>query len=216
MENKAAIAQHIFIGTGVSVMAGATTGATMAVLKNAPVKAYAFSTGVNCGVFGATFFIIRESFLSYQRKQNPHYGLKDSETRDIDDLVSSALAGGTTGGLLSAAFRGPRGVLPGFFMFGAICTGGQLLYSAANRWRQDTIVRSGLMNLPSDQDIPTKKIWEYIEIPSWSPVRKLTNDEYNDLLDAKLKALEDEVRRIEREMQRNEQQEQQQQEKKVD
>jgi hypothetical protein len=37
-------------------LAGATTGATIAVLKNAPVKQYTISTGLNCGVFGATFF----------------------------------------------------------------------------------------------------------------------------------------------------------------
>jgi hypothetical protein len=37
-------------------LAGATTGATFAVLKNAPVKQYTISTGLNCGVFGATFF----------------------------------------------------------------------------------------------------------------------------------------------------------------
>lgn len=37
-------------------LAGATTGATIAVLKNAPVKQYTVSTGLNCGVFGATFF----------------------------------------------------------------------------------------------------------------------------------------------------------------
>ncbi|ORZ23201.1 hypothetical protein BCR42DRAFT_404232 [Absidia repens] len=205
MANNKEIAQHVFLGTGVSVLAGATTGATLAVLKNKSVKAYAASTGINCGVFGATFFIIRESFLSYQRKQNPSYGLKDSETRDIDDLVSSAMAGVTTGGLLSATFRGSRGVLPGCLLFGTICTGGQLLYSAANRWRQDTIINSGYMNLPADKDIPTKKLWDYIEIPSWSPVRKLSNDEYNALLDSKLKTLEEEVKQIEREMQRQQQ-----------
>lgn len=62
------------------------------------------------------------------------------------------------------------------------------------------------MELPADKDIPTKKIWEYIEIPSWSPVRKLSNDEYNALLDAKLKTLEDEVKQIEREMRRQQHQ----------
>ncbi|KAI8335298.1 hypothetical protein BC941DRAFT_429945 [Chlamydoabsidia padenii] len=206
MSNNKEISQHIFIGTGLSVLAGATTGATLAVLKNGSVKAYATSTGVNCGVFGATFFIIRESFLSYQRKQNPVYGLKDSETRDIDDLVSSAMAGVTTGGLLSAAFRGSRGVLPGCVLFGTICTGGQWIYSAANRWRQDTIVQSGLLDLPADQDIPTKSIWDAIVIPSWSPIRKLSNDEYNALLDAKLKTLEEDIQQIEREMRQSNQQ----------
>lgn len=49
--------------------------------------------------------VIRESFLSYQQSKNPYYGLKNSETRDIDTLISSTMAGTTTGGLLSAAYR---------------------------------------------------------------------------------------------------------------
>jgi hypothetical protein len=38
------------------VFFGATTGSTLAVLKNASVKQFATSTAINCGVFGATFF----------------------------------------------------------------------------------------------------------------------------------------------------------------
>ncbi|CAO3652617.1 unnamed protein product [Cunninghamella blakesleeana] len=113
------------------------------------------------------------------------------------------MAGTTTGGLLSAAFRGARGVLPGSIMFGSICAGGQILYSAFNRWRQDTIIKKGYMDLSPDQEIPTKKIWDYIQIPSWSPIRKLTNEEYNKLLDDQLKSLEKEIQQIEKEIQIN-------------
>ncbi|KAI9267859.1 hypothetical protein BY458DRAFT_573016 [Sporodiniella umbellata] len=114
--------ENVFWGTGVSGFLGATTGATMAVLKNAPIKQFSISTGLSCSVFGATFFcktstllnwliftlfvkVVRETFISYQRQQNTQFGLKDSETRDIDALISSTMAGATTGGLLSAAFR---------------------------------------------------------------------------------------------------------------
>ncbi|CAO3651046.1 unnamed protein product [Cunninghamella echinulata] len=194
MENKKEIAQNIIIGTGLTTLTGT-------------LAAYAISTGINCGAFGATFLVsevIRESFLSYQQSKNPYYGLKDSETRDIDSLISSTMAGTTTGGLLSAAYRGARGVIPGSVMFGTICAGGQLLYSAFNRWRQDTIINRGYMDLSPDQDIPTKKLWDYIEIPSWSPIRKLSNEEYNQLLDDKLKNLEDEIKQIELELRQNE------------
>lgn len=36
-------------------LAGGTVGATAAVLTNAPVKQYALSTSLNCGMFSATF-----------------------------------------------------------------------------------------------------------------------------------------------------------------
>ncbi|KAI8088222.1 hypothetical protein BDF21DRAFT_484960 [Thamnidium elegans] len=48
--------ESVVFGTGLTALTGATTGATIAILKNAPVKQYAISTGLNCGVFGATFF----------------------------------------------------------------------------------------------------------------------------------------------------------------
>ncbi|ORX55028.1 hypothetical protein DM01DRAFT_1335320 [Hesseltinella vesiculosa] len=200
MEQKTSSIKNILIGTGISAAAGATTGATLAILRNGPVKSYALATGVNCGIFGATFFIIRETFINYQRQQNPHYGLKDSQTRDIDALMSSTMAGITTGGLLSAVYRGPKGVVPGSVVFGLVCAGGQVVVSAANRWRQDTIVKERLMDLTPDQPIPTKKIWDYIEIPSWSPVRKISDDEYEQLLDDRLKELEQQVKQIEKEM----------------
>jgi hypothetical protein len=49
--------------------------------------------------------VVRETFISYQRQKNAQFGLKDSQTKDLDALISSAMAGATTGGLLSAAFR---------------------------------------------------------------------------------------------------------------
>lgn len=49
--------------------------------------------------------VVRQTFAKHQRSKNPKFGLKDSQTRDLDDLTSSVLAGATTGGLLSAVYR---------------------------------------------------------------------------------------------------------------
>ncbi|KAI7897052.1 uncharacterized protein EV154DRAFT_410385 [Mucor mucedo] len=57
--------KSVLLGSSITALAGATTGATIAVLKNAPVKQYTISTGLNCGVFGATFFC--ELFSSFLR-----------------------------------------------------------------------------------------------------------------------------------------------------
>lgn len=74
MSRSKEFAQNVVVGTGLAGkiekresiilgrltdragLAGATTGATIAVLKNAPLKQWTVSTGLNCGVFGATFF----------------------------------------------------------------------------------------------------------------------------------------------------------------
>ncbi|OAQ31972.1 hypothetical protein K457DRAFT_340977 [Linnemannia elongata AG-77] len=67
-----------------------------------------------------TFIAFRESFLRLQREKNPYYGLKDSQTMDIDHLWSSTIAGAFTGGILAALARGPKAVPSGTFMFGVL------------------------------------------------------------------------------------------------
>lgn len=53
----------------------------------------------------ASYLAFRESFLRFQRNKNPLFGLKDSQTMDIDQLWSSTIAGASTGGILSALAR---------------------------------------------------------------------------------------------------------------
>ncbi|KAI8880976.1 hypothetical protein K501DRAFT_254110 [Backusella circina FSU 941] len=187
--------ESVILGTGLSALAGATTGATVAVLKNAPVKQFATATGLNCGVFGATFFLVRETFLTYQQSKNPQFGLKDSQTRDIDELISSAMAGATTGGLLSAAYRGPKGAAPGAVMFGLICTGLQVAYTGANKWRQNRILESG-----DGKPVTRESILRHIHMPTWFPIHQISEEEYNDLLDTKLQTLEAEVAALEKQL----------------
>ncbi|KAI8373420.1 hypothetical protein EDC96DRAFT_499257 [Choanephora cucurbitarum] len=51
--------KNVMVGSSLAAIAGGSTGATFAVLKNASVKQWTISTGLNCGVFGATFFCKR-------------------------------------------------------------------------------------------------------------------------------------------------------------
>ncbi|CEP15967.1 hypothetical protein [Parasitella parasitica] len=196
-------------------LVGASTGATIAVLKNAPVKQWTVSTGLNCGVFGATFFLVRETFITYQRQKNAQFGLKDSQTRDFDAVFSSAMAGATTGGLLSAAYKGPKSMVSGAVMFGALCTGIQAAFTAGNNWRQESILKSGKLDEPSfqltmrqsnmqeEQKKTGFSLLKYINLPSWFPIHQLSEDEYNELLDTKLQTLEAELAELEKKL-RNE------------
>lgn len=153
--------------------------------------------------------MVRETFITYQRKQNSQFGLKDSETRDIDALFSSAMAGATTGGLLSAAYKGPKSVVSGAVMYGAICSGLQLMYTAGNNWRQRSILESGLDRPMEQQQLKIEgggpkegfSFLKYINLPSWFPIHQLSEEEYNDLLDTKLKTLEAELAQLEKQIQ---------------
>ncbi|KAF9360648.1 DNA-binding protein rif1 [Mortierella sp. AD094] len=136
------VGKDLVKGTLVAGVAGATAGATIGILRQQPVAQYAFSGGLNASLFGMTFIAFRESFLRFQRNKNPYYGLKDSQTMDIDQLWSSTVAGACTGGILSALARGPKTVPSGTFMFGAMALGGQWVLNKANRYRQDRILET--------------------------------------------------------------------------
>ena len=147
--------------------------------------------------------MVRETFITYQRQKNTQFGLKDSQTKDIDALFSSAMAGATTGGLLSAAYKGPKSVVSGAVMFGTICTALQALYTTGDNWRQNSIVSSGRIDGPPlVPEIEEKKepfsIMKYIDLPSWFPIHQLSEEEYNELLDTKLKTLEAELAELEK------------------
>ncbi|KAI8380173.1 hypothetical protein BD560DRAFT_324491 [Blakeslea trispora] len=58
--------KNVMVGSSLAAIVGGTTGATFAVLKNAPVKQWTISTSLNCGVFGATFFC--KGFFSIHKK----------------------------------------------------------------------------------------------------------------------------------------------------
>lgn len=157
------------------------------------------------------FAVVRETFITYQRKKNSQFGLKDSETKDIDALFSSTMAGATTGGLLSAAYRGPKSVVSGAVMYGAICSAIQALYTSGNNWRQESILGSGRLDgAPAVLDSSEKKepfsVLKYIDMPSWFPIHQLSEEEYNDLLDTKLKTLEAELAALEKKLQSSEKQ----------
>ncbi|KAG0380220.1 hypothetical protein BGX24_009557 [Mortierella sp. AD032] len=134
------VGKDLLKGTAIAGATGATAGTIIAILKQKPIGSYAFSGGLNASLFGMTFIASRESFLRLQREKNPYYGLKDSQTMDIDHLWSSTCAGAFTGGILAALARGPKAVPSGTFMFGAMALGGQWVLTKMNRYRQDRIL----------------------------------------------------------------------------
>ncbi|KAI8997488.1 hypothetical protein BDB01DRAFT_771292 [Pilobolus umbonatus] len=201
--------ENVIYGSAAAGLAGGAIGATMGVLKNAPVKQYSISTGINCGIFGATFFIVRESFLGYQRSKNPQFGLKDSQTKDFDTMFSSAMAGATTGGLLSAISRGSKSVPSSAILFGALCTGLQAVYNTGNNWRQESILKSGDLDgryvlSKEKKESEGFSILKHIHMPSWFPIHQISEEEYEELLDTRLQTLEAELAELERKLRESE------------
>ncbi|KAG0297682.1 hypothetical protein BGZ96_005346 [Linnemannia gamsii] len=192
------VGKDLLKGTAIAGVLGATAGGIVGILKQKPVGAYAFSGGLNASLFGMSFIAFRESFLRLQREKNPYYGLKDSQTMDIDHLWSSTVAGAFTGGILAALARGAKAVPSGTFMFGVMAMGGQWALSKTNRYRQDRILTSTtpIESLPASSPLLTKSTSKRDAVGTGIlnvlPVHRTDVDEYEVKLKHKLELIEKE------------------------
>ncbi|CAG8616705.1 3745_t:CDS:2 [Diversispora eburnea] len=174
--------KRIFTGTIFTASFGAATGTIASFLNNRPLFRNAFIAGLNCGIIGCTFFCFRESFLLYQKKHNPKLGLKDYQTRNYDEFISSTLAGGMTEG-------SRQGIIPGFIVFSLLCGAGQYCYTSLYNLRQQLILeeirdKQLKKSLPENAESENNKnnkdtgIFAWLATKNWSPVRKITKEEY--------------------------------------
>ncbi|ORZ25000.1 hypothetical protein BCR41DRAFT_420231 [Lobosporangium transversale] len=207
------VGKDLVKGTLISGVVGASAGGVIGILRQQPVGQYAFSGGLNASLFGMTFIAFRESFLRFQRNKNPYFGLKDSQTMEIDQLWSSTIAGACTGGILAALARGSKAVPSGTFMFGVMALGGQWIWSKTNRYRQDRIlatipqieqsethqtittsVAKTTTGAPRDRDAVGTGLLKVL------PVHRTDVDEYEAKLRQKLELIEQEQKMLQEEV----------------
>ncbi|KAI1317035.1 hypothetical protein EDD11_009101 [Mortierella claussenii] len=206
------VGKDLIKGTMIAGALGIASGGIIGILRQQPVGGYAFSGGLNASLFGMTFIAFRESFLRFQQSKNPHYGLKNSQTMDIDQLWSSTFAGAFTGGILAALQGGAKVVPSGTFMCGVIAMGGQWIYSKTNRYRQDRILatiptghssssvaaaaatETSANARPKDHDAMGSSLLKVL------PVHRTDVDEYEAKLLQKMELIEKEQRMLEEEV----------------
>ncbi|KAF9280684.1 hypothetical protein BGZ68_007083 [Mortierella alpina] len=204
------VGKDLVKGTAAAAVLGATAGAVLGILRQKPVAGYAFSGGLNASLFGMTFIAFRESFLRFQRNKNPFFGLKDSQTMDIDQLWSSTVAGACTGGILAALARGPKAVPSGTFMFSAMAFGGQWIWTKTNRYRQNRILATTPIEVSSSSAVVAARKSHKDDTVGTGllnilPVHRTDVDDYEEKLRHKLQLIEDEQRMLETEVERRKQ-----------
>ncbi|CAG8463705.1 3830_t:CDS:2, partial [Scutellospora calospora] len=176
----------VYTGTLFFVSVGATCGGLVAFFNNRSFFRYTIATGINCGIFGLSFFSIRELCLLHQQKNK--YKLRNSRTQNIDELISSIIAGGLTGGLFSTIIR--DGV-------------GHVCYTSAYNYRQQLILKPknvqytpnsqnqeilNNVNLESKDKKMTKGLFDWLSTKKWTGVKKLSEEEYKQIKQSRAEA----------------------------
>ncbi|KAK9717929.1 hypothetical protein K7432_005874 [Basidiobolus ranarum] len=202
--NDSKARNQVLGNAALTAVGGTFLGATTALITRKPVKLWAFNTGANFGIFGLTFFALRHSLITIQREKNIPLDLKDGVTRDIDELYSSILAGAAAGGVFAAMTRGPSAMLSGGTTFGLICGAGQFAYTKIYRYRQQLILeaRSTSTVKKPVEIVENKPLMEramdYFTEVEWSPLKKLSNEEYREILREKLIIVDAELADLDR------------------
>ncbi|KAK0722539.1 hypothetical protein B0T26DRAFT_739750 [Lasiosphaeria miniovina] len=157
-----------------SVQAGAWTGAmgmfagtAFGIARGAPPLIYSLAMGGQWFTLGSSYYGARLVALRALRGHE--------EPRSADKTKASAIAGGFAGAV-SGMIRGPRNILPGAAVFMLLGAGGQAVVNSVD-------------SKPVDPNAPKKGFLD----SKWSPVTRLTDRDYEKMLEEKLLRVKAEI-----------------------
>ncbi|CAL3969349.1 unnamed protein product [Diplocarpon coronariae] len=149
---------------GVSGMCGLVVGGFTGIIRSSTPVLFALVSGIQWSVLGATFWASRRTVLHAWGKE---------ELTPKEKISASTIAGGfagTAGGLL----RGRKNVIPGAIMFTLFGATGQALYNMADA------------RVSKLSELPEKNLKDSWLNSKWSPMKVLSDAEYETMLQEKL------------------------------
>lgn len=158
------LAKSIQLGAGAGVC-GVLFGATSSIIRGVRTPVL-FSI-----VSGFQWFGISSVFYGARKMAIARYGPEHNVT-PAQKVGASAIAGAVSVVPVGLLLRGPRSILPGSVIFSLLGAGGQV---ASNRW--------------SGSEEPAKKSNGWFT-SKWSPMTKLSDEEYKVMLEEKILRVE--------------------------
>ncbi|PSS12961.1 hypothetical protein M430DRAFT_143450 [Amorphotheca resinae ATCC 22711] len=148
---------------GLSGMSGILVGTFAGILRSTTTPAlFALASGIQWFTLGSAFTASREVVLQAWGKD---------KVTPRDKVSASAIAGGV-GGTAGGLLRGPKNIIPGAIMFALCGAAGQTLYN-----------RADARNAEPQASESKKSSWLNSK---WSPMKVLTDSEYENMLQEKL------------------------------
>ncbi|KAK3213743.1 hypothetical protein GRF29_28g857528 [Pseudopithomyces chartarum] len=190
------VARHgLLMGAG-SAVPGLVIGATYGTLRTQTPVLFSIVSGAQWFAIGTTFFSIRTSLLNSTGIHNwwnvtrgaPLLPLPVNGSSHSDRIFASTISGSATGFTLGFLFRGPRNVIPGTIMFGLFGWSGQHIYE----WLDAR--NSGRVQERSESGEKGKTSWlQRVGKSKWSPMRALTEEEYEDMMKERILKVDVEI-----------------------
>ncbi|KAI5812122.1 hypothetical protein BZA77DRAFT_325237 [Pyronema omphalodes] len=168
---------------------GALTGASglffggvIAVARGAPkVGLFAAGTAINSAALGTTFTAVRSTMLRALRDPQ-----RTTDFTPQEKVYISGASGAITGFTAGLVLRGRSNALPGLIVWGLLGLSGQYAYNYADAAHTSTV-------LASQAAEPQPSLSDKLFRSKWNPIKKLTDVEYESMLEAKLLAVNAEI-----------------------
>ncbi|KAJ2863181.1 hypothetical protein GGH94_003766 [Coemansia aciculifera] len=193
--------KRILWGTAGLGVAGAAIGLNLAILRNLqPIRRHALTMATNWSLYGLFFLTNREALLHERLTKKESLHLRPLlSARETDEMFSSVVAGGITGGILSFITFGRRAaIFSGIGFFALVSAAGQYSFTVWNRWRRERILRdmagkqhgaviesdtSGLFAKMGAKLRQSLLVDPISRLPDWFPLRRLSSTEYRGILE---------------------------------
>ncbi|KAH8178588.1 Beta-ketoacyl synthase [Sarocladium implicatum] len=146
---------------------GVFTGVAAGIGQDVSLAQAGFMNGMHWFTLGTTYWFTRSTILRMRGPQSSH--------TPTEKTVASTLAGATAGAL-TGLLRGPNRIMPSALMWAATMTGGQI---GVNYWSSQAPKQAG----EDDSWLRSK----------WSPLKKLTDKEYIEMMEEKRLKLDVEI-----------------------
>ncbi|KAI6092507.1 hypothetical protein F4821DRAFT_224199 [Hypoxylon rubiginosum] len=149
---------------GIGMMVGAGSG----ILRSAPPTLFALVAGLQWFGLGSTFMASRSLLW---------HALGGEENLSPSDHVKAGGVAGGVSGMVGGMFRGPRNIIPGILFFGTVGATGSYF---SQRFRDS----------PKSDESKAKSGWLDSR---WSPMKRLSDKEYEEKLEEKILRINAEI-----------------------
>ena len=166
---------------------------------------FALASSLQWFLLGSTFWGLRSTLL-YTWSPLPDarptvserlYGVYPTPK---DRMHASTLAGGITGGAIGGLVRGRRNVIPGTIIWMVFGYAGQRIYNTLDEKHSEEI--TGAAEEEAKASNQERGFWDRIAEMKWSPMKKLSDEDYADTLREKVLGLEAQITLVDEEMER--------------
>ncbi|KAH9906446.1 hypothetical protein F4778DRAFT_778842 [Xylariomycetidae sp. FL2044] len=145
---------------------GLLVGAGAGIMRSAPPTLFAVVAGLQWFTLGSSYIASRSLLW---------HAWGGEENLSPSDLVKAGAVAGSVSGMVGGMFRGPRNIIPGMLFFGSLGAGTTFLTQQLK-----------------DRESKPKTKTSWLD-SKWSPMQKLTDEEYEQKLEEKILRIRAEI-----------------------